>query len=145
MSNLIFGMCKSQHTVDVKAHHERQARKKDTKFVKEIHSHLNMQPLAHPLPLKVKKGRRLSHLMKGLLASIWRLRCSSGMRMLASVASALTMVAWLGHLHLTLLHLILLIQLKPMKMKARTKTTSSEASRRPPQHLFGVNDKGGER
>jgi hypothetical protein len=42
MFSLIFGMCKSQHVADVKAQLERHARKKDTKFVKEIHSHLNL-------------------------------------------------------------------------------------------------------
>jgi hypothetical protein len=42
MFSLIFGMCKSQHTADVKAQLERHARKKDTKSVKEIHSHLNL-------------------------------------------------------------------------------------------------------
>jgi hypothetical protein len=42
MFSLIFGMCKSQHATDVKAHHERRARKKDTKSVKEIHAHLNL-------------------------------------------------------------------------------------------------------
>jgi hypothetical protein len=42
MLNLMFGMCRSQHTLDVKAHRERYARKKDTKSMKEIHSHLNL-------------------------------------------------------------------------------------------------------
>jgi hypothetical protein len=44
MLGLIFGMCKSQHAADVKAQHERRARRKDIKSVKEIHSHLNLQP-----------------------------------------------------------------------------------------------------
>jgi hypothetical protein len=42
MLNLIFGMCKSQHAVDVKAYLKRRAIKKDTKSMKEIHSHLNL-------------------------------------------------------------------------------------------------------
>jgi hypothetical protein len=42
--NLLFGLCKSQHAADVKVQHERCARKKDTKSVKEIHAHLNLQP-----------------------------------------------------------------------------------------------------
>jgi hypothetical protein len=42
MLNLMFGMCKSQHAVDVKAQHERHARQKDTKSVKEIRAHLNL-------------------------------------------------------------------------------------------------------
>jgi hypothetical protein len=49
MLGLIFGMCKSQHAADVKAQHERRARKKDTKSVKEIHSHLNLQPPRSPI------------------------------------------------------------------------------------------------
>jgi hypothetical protein len=42
--SLLFGMCKSQHAADVKAPHERRERKKITKLVKEIHTHLNLQP-----------------------------------------------------------------------------------------------------
>jgi hypothetical protein len=34
----------SQHAADVKAQHERHARRKDTKSVKEIHAQLNLQP-----------------------------------------------------------------------------------------------------
>ena len=49
MLGLIFGMCKSQHAADVKAQHERRARRKDTKSVKEIHSHLNLQPPRSPI------------------------------------------------------------------------------------------------
>jgi hypothetical protein len=40
MLNLMLGMCKSQHTADVRAQHERRARRKDTKSVKEIRAHL---------------------------------------------------------------------------------------------------------
>jgi hypothetical protein len=42
--SLLFGMCKSQHVTDVKAHHERRERKKITKSMKEICAHLNLQP-----------------------------------------------------------------------------------------------------
>jgi hypothetical protein len=49
MFSLIFGMCKSQHAADVKAQYERRTRKKDTKSIKEIHSHLNRQPLHSPI------------------------------------------------------------------------------------------------
>jgi hypothetical protein len=37
-------MCKSKHAIDVKAQHERHERKKITKSVKEIHTHLDLQP-----------------------------------------------------------------------------------------------------
>jgi hypothetical protein len=40
--SLLFVMCKSQHAVDVKAHHERCKRKKITKSMKEICAHLNL-------------------------------------------------------------------------------------------------------
>jgi hypothetical protein len=54
------------------------------------------------------------------------------MEMLASGASALTMVAWLVHPPLTHLRLIPLLQLKPMmmmeKMKVKKKMAMSEAS-----------------
>jgi hypothetical protein len=60
--------------------------------------------------------------------------------MQALAASALTMVAWLEHPHLTLLR-----QICKMLKKVKTKTTTiSEASRRPPQHFLVINDKGGE-
>jgi hypothetical protein len=49
MLNLLFGMCKSQHVTDVRAQHERRARKKDTKSMKEIHSYLNLQPPRSPI------------------------------------------------------------------------------------------------
>jgi hypothetical protein len=49
MVNLLFGMCKSQHAADVRAQQERRAKKKDTKSVKEIHSHLNLQPPRSPI------------------------------------------------------------------------------------------------
>jgi hypothetical protein len=42
--SLLFEMCKSQHAVDVRAQHERRERRKITKSVKEIHTHLNLQP-----------------------------------------------------------------------------------------------------
>jgi hypothetical protein len=42
--SLLFGTCKSQHAVDVRAQHERRERRKITKSVKEIHTHLNLQP-----------------------------------------------------------------------------------------------------
>jgi hypothetical protein len=38
----LFGMCKFQYTIDVRAQHERRERKKITKSVKEIRTHLNL-------------------------------------------------------------------------------------------------------
>jgi hypothetical protein len=49
MLNLMFGMCKSQHATDVRAQHERRERRKITKLVKEIRTHLNLQPPSSPI------------------------------------------------------------------------------------------------
>jgi hypothetical protein len=46
---LLFGICKSQHATDVKAQHERRERKKITKSVKEIRTHLNLQAPNSPI------------------------------------------------------------------------------------------------
>jgi hypothetical protein len=46
---LLFRICKSQYVVDVKAQHEKHARRKDTKSVKEIRTHLNLQPPRSPI------------------------------------------------------------------------------------------------
>jgi hypothetical protein len=40
--SLLFQMCKSQYVIDVRAQHERRERRKITKSVKEIHTHLNL-------------------------------------------------------------------------------------------------------
>jgi hypothetical protein len=42
-------MCKSQHATDVRAQHERSERRKITKSVKEIRTHLNLQPPSSPI------------------------------------------------------------------------------------------------
>jgi hypothetical protein len=93
------------------------------------------------------KAWKLSPLKKGLLALMKKLWCSSGTVMRALAASALTMVAWLDHPHLTLLLLTLLLrQTCKILKKAKTKTTTMmrEASRRPSQHFLVLNDKGEE-
>jgi hypothetical protein len=76
--SLLFRMCKSQHGTDVKAQHERRERRKITKSVKEIRTHLNLQPLVPPLFPRVKKAQKLRPSRKGLLALMKKLRCSSG-------------------------------------------------------------------
>jgi hypothetical protein len=45
-------MCKSQNTTDVTAQYERRARRKDTKSVKEIRAHLDLQPPRSPIASK---------------------------------------------------------------------------------------------
>jgi hypothetical protein len=46
--SLLFEMCKSQHVVDVRAQYERRERRKITKLVKEIRTHLNLQSPSSP-------------------------------------------------------------------------------------------------
>jgi hypothetical protein len=48
----LLGMRKSQHATDVRAQHERRERRKITKSVKEIHTHLNLQPPSSPIASK---------------------------------------------------------------------------------------------
>jgi hypothetical protein len=52
--SLLFGMCKSQHATDIRAQHERRERRKINKSVKEIRTHLNLQP---PSCLIASKGK----------------------------------------------------------------------------------------
>jgi hypothetical protein len=47
--SLLFGICMSQHAADVRAQHERCERRKISKSVKEIHTHLNLQPPSYPI------------------------------------------------------------------------------------------------
>jgi hypothetical protein len=54
MFGMIYGLCKSQHAADVRAHHERQARKKDTKSLKQMHAHMNLQPPRSPITSEVE-------------------------------------------------------------------------------------------
>jgi hypothetical protein len=42
-------MCKSQHATDVRAQHERRERRKIIKSVKEMCTHLNLQPPNSPI------------------------------------------------------------------------------------------------
>jgi hypothetical protein len=77
--SLLFGMCKSQHAADVRAQHERRERRKITKSMKEICTHLNLQPPSFPIAFEDEKARKLCPSKKGLLALMKKLRCSSGM------------------------------------------------------------------
>jgi hypothetical protein len=56
MLGFIFGMCKSQHAADVRAQHERRARKKATMSIKVVHAHLNLQPLHSPIASEAKES-----------------------------------------------------------------------------------------
>jgi hypothetical protein len=52
-------MCKSQHAADVRAQYERCERRKITKSVKEIRTHLNLQPPSSPI---VSEGEESSEI-----------------------------------------------------------------------------------
>jgi hypothetical protein len=45
----LFGMCNSQHAIDIRAQYERHERRKIIKSMKEIHTHLNLQPPSSPI------------------------------------------------------------------------------------------------
>jgi hypothetical protein len=59
MLGLIFGMCKSQHAMDVRAQHERRARKKDTKSIKVVHANLNLQPPRSPIASEAEESPKI--------------------------------------------------------------------------------------
>jgi hypothetical protein len=52
-------MCKSQHATDVKAQHQRRERKKITKLVKEIHTHLDLQPPSSSIASKGEESPKI--------------------------------------------------------------------------------------
>jgi hypothetical protein len=57
--SLLFGMCKSQYAADVRAQHERRERRKITKSVKEIHTHLNLQAPSSPIASEGEEGLKI--------------------------------------------------------------------------------------
>jgi hypothetical protein len=146
--SLLFGICKSQHASDVKDQHERRERKKITKSVKEICAHLNLQPPSSPIASEGEESLEIESFEERIIRFEDEIRCNSGMEKQASVVSVLTTVAWPTHPPLTHLLLIPLLWLRLMMMKknrkAKKKTMMSEAYRRPPRHIFMLNDKGGE-
>jgi hypothetical protein len=137
--SLLFGMCKSQHAADVRTQLERRERRKITKSVKVIRTHLNLQPPSSPIASEGEESPEIESFKE----RIARFDEETLVQLRALAASALTMVAWLENPHLTLLLLTpLLRQIRKILKKAKTKTTMSEASRRPPQHFLVLNDKG---
>jgi hypothetical protein len=76
--SLLFGMCKSQHTTDVRAQHERHERRKITKSMKEICTHLNLQPPSSPIASKGEESpeiesfeERIAHFDEETLVQQW--------------------------------------------------------------------------
>jgi hypothetical protein len=57
--NMLFGMCKSQHVADVSAQYERRERRKITKSVKEIRTHLNLQPPSSPIASEGEESSKI--------------------------------------------------------------------------------------
>jgi hypothetical protein len=146
MLGLLFGMCKSQHAADVKAQHERRSQKKDTKSVKEIHTHLNLQPHRSPIASEGEESLEIESFEERWLVLTRRTRCSSGTRIWAFVASpmALTLVPILLTLNLFCLPLQIAMMKKMKKVAKRVKTLS-KAHWRPSQLFLMLNDKGGEK
>jgi hypothetical protein len=71
-------MCKSQRAIEVNAQHERRARRKDTKSVKEIHAHLNLQPPHSPIASEGEESsdiesfeERIVHFDEEILVQQW--------------------------------------------------------------------------
>jgi hypothetical protein len=60
--SLLFGMCKSQHAANVRAQHERCERRKITKSVKEIRTHLNLQPPSSPIASEGEESPKIEFL-----------------------------------------------------------------------------------
>jgi hypothetical protein len=54
--SLLFERCKFQHVADVRAQHERHERRKIIKSVKEICTHLNLQPPSSPIASEGKES-----------------------------------------------------------------------------------------
>jgi hypothetical protein len=55
----VFGICKFQHATDVRAQHERRERRKITKSVKEICTHLNLQPPNSPIAFEGEESPKI--------------------------------------------------------------------------------------
>jgi hypothetical protein len=75
---LLFGMCKSQHATDVRAQHERYERRKITKSVKEMRTHLNLQPPSSPIASEGEENleiesfeERIAHFDEETLVQHW--------------------------------------------------------------------------
>jgi hypothetical protein len=71
-------MCKSQHAVDVSAQYERRERRKITKSVKKIYTHLNLQPPSSPIASEGEENpeiesfeERIAHFDKETLVQQW--------------------------------------------------------------------------
>jgi hypothetical protein len=52
-------MCKSQHAADVMDQYERRERRKITKSVKEICTHLNLQPPSNPIAFEGEESPKI--------------------------------------------------------------------------------------
>jgi superfamily I DNA and/or RNA helicase len=139
--SLFFGMCKSQHAIDVRAQRERRERRKITKSVKEIHTHLNLQPPSSPIASEGEESpkiksfeERIARFNDETLVQQWydytRFNGFSfdyGGMDEASSSHPPPVTPLLRQLYKIL---------KKAKM-----TMMSEASRRPPQHFLVLNDK----
>jgi hypothetical protein len=142
-------MFKSQHAADVKDQHERHARRKDTKSMKEIHSHLNLQPPHSPIAFEGEESLEIESFEE----RIARFDIETPMQQWYGYTSFSGFgfdygsVAGASSSHPppfdSLLRLILMM-MKMKRVKNKMKTMS-EAFHRPSQLLLVLNDKGGEK
>jgi hypothetical protein len=101
--SLLFGMCKSQHAADVSAQYDRRERRKITKSVKKIRTHLNLQPPSFSIAFEGEESPEIESFEKRIAPFDEETLVQQWYAMRALATSALTMVAWLEHPHLTLL------------------------------------------
>jgi hypothetical protein len=142
--SLLFGMCKYQHATDVRAQHERRERRKITKLVKEICTHLNLQAPSSHIASEGEESseielfeERIARFDEETLVQRWYDDVSfSGF----SFDYGGMVGASSSHPHPFDSPSP---QICKMLKKAKTKTMS-EASRRPPHQFSVLNDKGGE-
>jgi hypothetical protein len=139
--SLLFGMCKSQHAVYVMAQHERCKRRKFTKSVKEIHTHLNLQPPSFPIVSEGEESleietfeERIARFDEETLMQQWY-----GNASFSSFGFDYGGMAGASSSHPPP------VDSPPRQIrKILKKATMSEASRRPPNTFWVLNDKGGE-
>jgi hypothetical protein len=96
-------MCKSQHAADVSAQYERRERRKIIKSVKEICTHLNLQPPSSSIAFEGEESPEIESFKKRIARFDEETLVQQWYAMRALATSALSMVAWLEHPHLTLL------------------------------------------
>jgi hypothetical protein len=108
--SLLFAMCKSQHATDVRAQHERREKRKITKLVKEIRTHLNVQPPSYPIASEGEKSLEIESFKEKITLFDEETSVQQWYGNATLAALALNMAVWLENPHLTLLLLTPLLR-----------------------------------